>query len=116
MKELVEKLIKQLEERIEENHGWEDDEFFDGQSNAFEWTIKIIKELAKEYNNGWIPCSERLPDSSGNVIIMTRSSIVGVGSFFKNTNGWVQWYSGGGIAVDVIAWQPLPELYKELTT
>ena len=116
MKELVEKLIKQLEERIEENHGWEDDEFFDGQSNAFEWTIEIIKELAKEYNNGWISCSERLPDSSGDVIIMTRSSIVGVGSFFENTKWWVQWYSGGGMAVDVIAWQPLPEPYKELTT
>ena len=51
MKEFIEKLIKQLEERIDENHGWEDDEFFGGQSNAFEWTISVINKLSKEYNN-----------------------------------------------------------------
>ena len=61
----------------------------------------------------WIPCSERLPDSGVDVNITTRSSIVGVGSFFEETNEWVQWYCGGGIVVDVIAWQPLPEPYKE---
>ena len=104
MKGFVEKLIKH----------------FKTHEYCSEWiavgdVITIINKLTEEYNNGWSPCSERLPDSSGNVIIMTRSSIVGVGSFFKNTSGWVQWYSGG-IAIDVIAWQPLPEPYKELTT
>ena len=49
MKEFVEELIKQLEERIQENNGWEDDEFFGGQSNAFEWTISIINKLSEEY-------------------------------------------------------------------
>ena len=49
MKEFIGKLIKQLEERIQENNGWEDDEFFGGQSNAFEWTIEKIIELEKEY-------------------------------------------------------------------
>ena len=24
--------------------------------------IKVIKSIEKEYNNGWIPCSERLPE------------------------------------------------------
>ena len=50
MKDFIGKLIKQLEERIEDNHGWEEEDYFRGESNAFEWTIKIIKELAKEYN------------------------------------------------------------------
>ena len=51
MKEFVEELIKQLEERIQENNGWEDDEFFGGQSNAFEWTISVINKLSEEYDN-----------------------------------------------------------------
>lgn len=51
MKEFVGKLIKQLEERIQDNNGWEDDEFFGGQSNAFEWTISVIKKLEEEYSN-----------------------------------------------------------------
>ena len=50
MKDFIGKLIKQLEERIEDNNGWEDEDYFRGESNAFECTIKIIKELAKEYN------------------------------------------------------------------
>ena len=63
-------------------------------------------------NNGWIPCSERLPDSSCDVIITTHSLVNGVGSYFGEDSGWIQWYSGGGIAVDVIAWQPLPDPYQ----
>lgn len=61
----------------------------------------------------WIPCSERLPEDSRNVILTTRSSVVGVGSVITRDGHWVQWYFGGGISVDVIAWMPLPEPYRE---
>ena len=63
MKEFVEKLIEQLEERIQDNNGWEDDDFFGGQSNAFEWTISVIKKLEEEYGNDcceWIKEPSRL--------------------------------------------------------
>ena len=29
---------------------------------AFEKAIEIVKQAAEEYNNGWIPCSERFPE------------------------------------------------------
>lgn len=29
---------------------------------AFDDAIEVVKEVAVEYNNGWIPCSERLPE------------------------------------------------------
>lgn len=61
----------------------------------------------------WISCSERLPEDSRDVILTTRSSVVGVGCFTASDGKWVQWYSGGGILVDVIAWMPLPEPYRE---
>ena len=61
----------------------------------------------------WIPVSERLPDDSGNVILCTRSKIVGAGFYDKTTKNWVQHYSGGGICVEVTHWMPMPEPPKE---
>ena len=78
MKEFVEKLIGRLEEclkqekrnlysYIEEGFGYSQlsDAFNDGETlgafNAYSDMLDFIKELAEEYNNGWIPCSERLP-------------------------------------------------------
>lgn len=92
----------------------------DAKQQKHSYSTLFLYELADmiedaptiDISGKWIPCSERLPDSGVDVNITTRSSIVGVGSFFEETNEWVQWYCGGGIVVDVIAWQPLPEPYK----
>lgn len=59
----------------------------------------------------WHRVEERLPDDSRDVIIFTASRIIGVGSFIRPN--WYQWYSGGGLPVDVTHWMPLPELPKE---
>ena len=63
-------------------------------------------EMAKSQ---WIPVTDLLPDDSRGVILCTRSRIVGVGFYDNNTSNWVQYYSGGGICVDVTHWMPLPE-------
>ena len=89
-------------------------------NNVIRWReeeMEIVSEVEAEYGNGWIPVEQRLPEESSDVLIATRSSIVGVGTYFENI-GWVQWYSGGSIAVDVTHWQPLPSLpqpYKPTT-
>ena len=57
----------------------------------------------------WIPVTDRLPEDSRGVILCTRSRIVGVGFYDKNTRNWVQNYSGGGIFIAVTHWMPLPE-------
>ena len=31
--------------------------------------IEIVKQTAEEYNNGWIPCSERLPEEGGYYLV-----------------------------------------------
>ena len=76
--------------------------------------IKVIKSIEKEYNNGWIPVSERLPDDGTIVLLQdykgyyelgsckTRSGIKG----FENGDWWSS-------ANNYIAWQQLPEPYKE---
>ena len=86
----------------------------DGWDKAIDEAIRIVAEAPTiEIYGTWISCSERLPEDSRDVILTTRSSVVGVGCFTASDGKWVQWYSGGGILVDVIAWMPLPEPYRE---
>lgn len=59
----------------------------------------------------WHRVEEGMPDDSREVIIFTVSGIIGVGSFIRPN--WYQWYSGGGLPVDVTHWMPLPEPPKE---
>ena len=94
-----------------------------------EWRLYAVKELLEEElykahqegyeeckedfnleNNGWIPCSERLPEKNTNVIACFSHGLV-----------TEMRYEGNGIfqdiyeySADVIrAWQPLPEPYEE---
>ena len=75
---------------------------------------QIVQEVAEEYNNGWIPCSVDLPkEKDGIVLICCEDGNVMTGkhSEFSDT-----WYKGNMYAVggsNVIAWQPLPEPFKE---
>lgn len=55
----------------------------------------------------WIPCSERLPDDDGYYLVSTESG--GVDIAYINEHG--SWYV---FSRDyIVAWQPLPEPYKE---
>lgn len=61
--------------------------------------------------NGWIPCSERLPDESG--FYMVTKEIKETGNRFTGKSrfdiekGWNDSLN----FVDIVAWQPLPEEY-----
>lgn len=68
-------------------------------------------ELAKRLPH-WVSVEERVPDDSREVIIFHTSGIIGVGSFIRPN--WYQWYSGGGLPVDVTHWMPMPEPPKEV--
>lgn len=67
----------------------------------------IIERLAEENKGGWIPISERLPETYDNVLICQRDGYVNVAWYslkeFKDMNSYPY--------KDVIAWQPLPEPY-----
>ena len=80
--------------------------------------------LAEEYNNGWIPCSERLPDNDNEVLCWYEYRIMqgtcisemahryGIGWYSKKSDIWVGEVSVG-VDCKVIAWQPLPQPYAE---
>ena len=86
--------------------------------DAFEESIRIVQEVAKEYGNGWIPCSERLPSEKGYYLTTWMSG--------NETRGlWgepvveVLYFKGKQWSVQqmahrrVIAWQPLPAPYQK---
>ena len=70
----------------------------------------------------WIPCSERLPESSG-VYIVSRwfsdgceSKILTSACYFDGTNTWHNDiginHSRDYVNEKIVAWMPLPEPYK----
>lgn len=78
--------------------------------------IDGLADLEREINrldtaSPWHRVDDGLPDDSRDVIIFTASKIIGVGSFIRPN--WYQWYSGGGLPVDVTYWMPIPEPPQE---
>ena len=89
--------------------------------------IEIVKQEAEKFgtdinvvSNGWIPCSERLPEIDGN----TSDTVLVCGSNgFLYMAFWcddLQWrFCECGMAkepvlwTEITAWQPLPEPFKE---
>ena len=84
-------------------------------ANCMNVIKKFVLEVAEEYNAGWIPCSERLPDDFMSMEYLTTVK----GHFYPEINYYCvanhKWFSSGKSTkeVDVIAWQPLPEPFKE---
>lgn len=77
-------------------------------------SIEIVKQEAEKYNNGWIPCSERLPEPIRPVLVTLRNWMndkyfVRVGRFHTD-----HWKTDEGIVENsvVLAWQPLPQPYQ----
>ena len=72
----------------------------------------IVQEVAKD--GGWISCSERLPNSTDNVLITTRYGVV-LMVFLGISKNWC--YLNGKRITDSqdmpIAWQPLPAPYQK---
>ena len=99
--------------------------------NAYKKCIEIVKEVAEEYNGGWIPCSERLPEESGYYLVTYHDW--SDGNFLPKYDdtyvrrlhyqisehfvGWnyprcVDDRAENDCHKEAIAWQPLPEVYK----
>ena len=108
MKEFIEKLIGRLEEYP---HGKYEDEYGKGFSNGINVAIEEVNELAEEYNGGWIPCSERLPEEDVEVLVCIKDCEGN--HYYDLTYFHIVWQTEiGGMYSSVIAWQPLPAPYN----
>ena len=65
----------------------------------------VNANMAQLNNNGWIPCSERLPKKKTWVLVTRKSGVVDIEEL--SAKGWI-------CKIDeVIAWMPLPAPYTE---
>lgn len=132
MQEVFSKIIEKLEERTSflsdcTKYGNKDAEQQNKSystmmmyevSDLVDDLIEIVKQEAEKYNNGWIPCSERLPEEGRGVILYAENKAF-IGShvvFMANIhNGkWQMWESSREVEINYIpiAWQPLPLLLE----
>ena len=96
------------------------DESTESYTNGLTDAYNLICQLPSTQPERWIPCSERLPEGIGQVIIQTNGDAIHE-VFYKGKNdyGHEVWMRlDGGIYWDdeVIAWMPLPEPYVERRT
>ena len=96
-----------------------------GVINGVMYSKKIVQEVSEEYNGGWIPCSERLPEEDDTLYLVSYKKIFFDKSFYfydiaylytfpNGTRYFVSAKSDNVRQVSkVSAWQPLPEQYKE---
>lgn len=130
MKEFIDKLIEQLKKyQIEYKSGFgslTDETVFRVMENV----IYTVKELAKEQNNGWVSCSERLPEERGwylavfqegdsDFILVPRvADYIGEHTPFTTEEGWLiidleddmnSYYK----KLKCLAWCELPAPYTE---
>lgn len=86
---------------------------------------RVIGCAKKEYNNGWIPCSERLPECENGCETKAlmfqmkdtgsiKCGYYGEGGFYRDKYFRTYTNSTNGFDVrDVIAWMPLPAPFKK---
>lgn len=77
----------------------------------YEKALNIANELTEEYNNGWIPCSERLPEANQKVLTCDKDGWISVNinmPYIGVRNDFECGY--------YVAWMPLPAPYKEGVT
>lgn len=100
MNEFIEKLICRLKEK--------DDDCGCGKIDVWE-AILIVNQLAEEHKGGWIPCSERLPDKDVWCLATFESGGIDIIQYLSSQ----KWWNGEMGDNRVIAWQPLPEPYRQ---
>lgn len=104
-------------------------------NEAIRDVVRFIERYKEEYNNGWIPCSERLPEERDSMFAKLKGTDKWSDHMFEkisdDVNATVEFEDGTRktmtlhtndgkwntnnriVKCNVIAWQPLPEPYKE---
>ena len=93
-----------------------------GNSQAFatKQCIEIVNQVEKEHNNGWIPCSERLPEEAFGCLVTVMDCNPSTQTDFENILPYFVGYDGDSwndadgeeIPFEVLAWKKLPAPYQ----
>ena len=113
----VDKVVEQLEERKQEyldGFGLHKNNELYGVACGLGDAVEIVKQEAEQYNDVWIPCSERLPDYGERVLLQDFFGNITLEKCErkKKVKGFTDgnWWSS---ANNYIAWQPLPQPFQK---
>lgn len=109
----VNNVVKQLNNLEIYNNEKESSKFTDGYACAIDSAIEIVEEVVAEHNCGWIPVVERLPENGETVLAYIKHNYGDYGWRAYRVYEYTDYWAGIGNLCEVIAWQPLPEPYKE---
>ena len=84
---------------------------YDTAKDLVQEMIDLVKEQSSgAANDGWIPCSERLPELETEVLVCNKFGVITTASLSKPD---INWEDGDGyMLLYIIAWQPLPSPYQ----
>ena len=140
MMNVFEKIREKLEELCEQTYyNSVNGNRYEGiLNNAYHNTIEIVNKVEQEHNNGWIPCSEQLPEEHDSMFAKLKGTDKWSDAMFEkisdDVNATVEFEDGTRktltlhtndgkwntnnriVKFNVIAWQLLPEPYKESDT
>ena len=116
-KEVFEKIIDELKiERTTANKTFVKYEMNVDLGRVFglEKAIEIVKQEAEQCNNGWIPCSVRLPEEY-TVLCCDKygEMIIGHPYFDEVSDTNYSAESDNEMMYNCVAWQPLPQPYQQ---
>lgn len=115
LEKILEDIDRQVEEYMKIDFG---DEYNAGIKDMAKMTEKIIR---KHMNDGWIPVEERLPevdedaeetiedDDCPEYIVTIRGASESTTLKYSPDGTW---FDENGYVYDVIAWSPMPEVYR----
>lgn len=120
-------VLEKILEEVEEATFQEDAPIYLGDMEVDGYVREsVVKEIISHNMNhngddtemdGWIPCSERLPNQNGvyNVTRLIDDAFISDSAYF---DGQDTWHNDNRVnharsyLTDIVAWQPLPEPYK----
>ena len=121
MKKAFDKILERLEREIAGKPT--PDEYNNGINRAYSIVNEVAEEFEADTNvgtNGWIPCSERLPEIDGNtsdIVLVCGSNGFQYMAFWCDDLKWrfceCEMAKNPILWTEIVAWQPLPEPFKE---